>query len=296
MDEPKEPADRIEPPVSPDAVNEGAPAEPPGEPPVEAPPEPAPEDSPPLVAEPRAATDPAPEPGGGLARRLLQAARIAGWVFALAFLVSFLWVGVYRFAAPPGTFTMLARKMSGDLITHPWTPLEEISPHLVVAAVAAEDSRFCAHKGIDLDAIRTALEESRNGGRRRGASTISQQTAKNAFLIAGGGWPRKAAEAWFTVLVEAMWPKRRIMEVYLNIAEWGDGNFGAEAAARARFGKSARDLSAQEAALLASVLPNPHRWRVDPPGPYVRGRAVTVRKRMDIVRRDGLAACVLGAR
>ncbi|WP_428410680.1 monofunctional biosynthetic peptidoglycan transglycosylase [Hyphococcus sp.] len=206
---------------------------------------------------------------------------------------SVLWAGLYAIAAPPGTLLMFQRKLSGDVINHPWTPLEEISPHLVTAVIAAEDTRFCLHNGIDFEAIDKALAEAENGRRLRGASTISQQTAKNAFLWNGGGWVRKGGEAWMTVLIENLWPKRRIMEVYLNIAEWGDGHFGAEAAAQARFHKSAKDLTPYEAALLSSVLPNPHKWRVDPPGPYVRSRSYTIRSRMDQVRRDGLDACVL---
>ena len=219
-------------------------------------------------------------------------------VGALASLVglSIVWAGLYAVTAPPGTLLMLQRKMSGDVIIHPWVTLEEISPHLVQAVIAAEDTRFCLHNGIDFAAIDKALEEKKNGKRLRGASTISQQTAKNAFLWNGGGWLRKGGEAWMTMLIETFWPKQRIMEVYLNIAEWGDGHFGAEAAAQARFGKSAKDLTQHEAALLASVLPNPHTWRVDPPGPYVRQRAGTVRARMHQVRRDGLDACVLKTR
>ncbi len=206
---------------------------------------------------------------------------------------SVIWAGLYAVAAPPGTLLMLQRKMSGDVIIHPWAKLENISPSLVTAVIAAEDTRFCLHNGIDFEAIDKALEEAERGRRLRGASTVSQQTAKNAFLWNGGGWLRKGGEAWMTVLIETFWPKKRIMEVYLNIAEWGDGHFGAEAAAQARFGKSAKDLSPYEAALLASVLPNPHTWRVDPPGPYVRERAGTVRARMNQVRRDGLDVCVL---
>lgn len=220
---------------------------------------------------------------------IARAGAFAG-VGVLAF--SIFWAGTYRVVSPPGTLTMLQRKMSGDVIIHPWTPLGEISPHLVTAVIAAEDTRFCLHNGIDLKAINEAMAEAENGKRLRGASTISQQTAKNAFLWNGGGWVRKGVEAWMTTLIETFWPKRRVMEVYLNVAEWGDGFFGAEAAAQARFNKSARDLTKQEAALLASVLPNPHKWRVNPPGPYVRGRVKTVRKRMDIVKRDGLDACV----
>jgi len=208
------------------------------------------------------------------------------------FFGSILWAAAYRFTPPPGTLLMVERKLSGDVIIHPWKPLEDISPYLVTAVIAAEDTRFCAHNGIDFEAIDKAMEEAENGKRLRGASTISQQTAKNAFLWNGGGWMRKGAEAWMTMVIETLWPKRRIIEVYLNVAEWGDGLFGAEAAAQKRFGKSAKDLTRQEAALLASVLPNPHKWRVDPPGRYVRRRVGTVRSRMRQVKRDGLDGCV----
>ena len=223
----------------------------------------------------------------------MKAARISGWAFVALFFGSLIWVGAYRFAPPPGTLVMLDRKLGGDVIIHPWTKIEDISPNLIYAVIAAEDSRFCLHNGIDFSAIDAALDERKRGGKQRGASTISQQTAKNAFLWNGGGWARKGAEAWFTMVMETFWPKRRIMEVYLNVAEWGDGLFGAEAAAQARFGKSAKDLTKDEAALLAAVLPSPNKWRVDPPGPYVRGRASMLRKRMDRVRYDGLASCVL---
>lgn len=189
---------------------------------------------------------------------------------------------------------MAFRAKAGENVQRTWAPLSAVSPHLVRAVIAAEDSRFCAHGGFDREAIEDALEERRNGERRRGASTISQQTVKNAFLWNGGGWARKGVEAWFTLLADKIWGKRRTMELYLNVAEWGDGLFGAEAAARARFGKAAAALSPREAALLAAVLPNPHKWRVDPPGPYVRRRAGTIRKRMEVVRRERLDACVLG--
>ena len=229
----------------------------------------------------------------GAIDRMTIIQRAAAWGVVLLFVGSILWAGVYRFSQPPGTLLMLERKMSGDVIIHPWVSLDEISPHLVTAVIAAEDTRFCLHNGIDFEAIDEAIEEAENGGRLRGASTISQQTAKNAFLWSGRSWLRKGAEAWMTFVIETLWPKRRIMEMYLNIAEWGDGHFGAEAAAQKRFGKSAKDLTRHEAALLAAVLPNPHKWRVDPPGPYVRGRASTLRSRMSQVQRDALDACVL---
>jgi len=229
----------------------------------------------------------------GWAGRLRRSVKYLGLAFVAGLAGSILWAGVYRVASPPGTLTMLERKLSGDVIIHPWTKLEDISPHLVRAVMAGEDTRFCLHGGIDFDAIEKAVTNAQNGKRLRGASTISQQTAKNAFLWNGGGWARKGGEAWMTLVIETLWSKRRIMEVYLNVAEWGDGHFGAEAAAQKRFGKAAKDLTAREAALLASVLPNPHKWRVDPPGPYVRGRTRTLRSRMEQVRRDGLDDCVL---
>ena len=219
--------------------------------------------------------------------------RALGWAFVVFVFGSILWTGLYRFVGPPATLVMLERRIEGADIRRDWRPLDEISPELVVAVIAAEDTRFCRHEGLDFKAIGEAVDEARDGKRRRGASTISQQTAKNAFLWNGGGFARKGVEAWFTLVVETLWPKRRVMEVYLNVAEWGDGLFGAEAAAQARFGKSAKDLTKREAALLAAVLPSPNKWRVDPPGPYVQRRAATLRKRMDQVRRDGLAACVL---
>ncbi|MEL7491657.1 MAG: monofunctional biosynthetic peptidoglycan transglycosylase [Pseudomonadota bacterium] len=228
--------------------------------------------------------------GAGRLKRSAEYVAITG---AALVAISILWAGAYRFVSPPATLTMLERKLGGDVILHPWTKLENISPHLVRAVIAGEDTRFCRHRGIDLEAIEKAVEESRRGKRLRGASTISQQTAKNAFFWNGGGWARKGGETWMTLLIETLWPKRRVMEVYLNVAEWGDGLFGAEAAAQARFGKAAKDLSPYEAALLASVLPSPHKWRVHNPGPYVRGRAATLRKRMEQVRRDGLDRCVL---
>jgi monofunctional biosynthetic peptidoglycan transglycosylase len=204
-----------------------------------------------------------------------------------------IWVFAYAVVEPPTTLTMVRRALGGADVRREVVPLERISPHLIRAVIAAEDTRFCRHRGFDRVEIARAMEQARGGGRLRGASTLSQQTAKNAFLWTGGGWPRKAAEAGLTVAIEAAWPKRRILEIYLNAAEWGDGLFGAEAAAQARFGKSAADLTAREAALLAAVLPSPNRWRLDPPGEYVTSRAATLEARMAVVRRDALANCVL---
>lgn len=191
-----------------------------------------------------------------------------------------------------GTVNMVLRP-AGTTFRQKWVPLEQISPNLIHAVIAAEDTRFCAHDGIDFEAINAAIEDNKSGRRRRGGSTITQQTAKNVFLWNGGGYARKAVEAWFTLYIDTIWSKRRIMEVYLNIAEWGDGIFGAEAAAQARFGKPASQLSAREAALLAAVLPSPNKWRVNPPGSYVRTRAGTLQSRARSVKTQGLAACVL---
>lgn len=197
------------------------------------------------------------------------------------------------FAPVPGTANMAGRVLQGTPIYHTWTPIEEISPHLVRAVIAAEDTRFCQHSGVDVDAIRTALDERETKGRLRGASTLTQQTAKNVFLWNGGGFVRKAGEAWMAVFIDGFWGKERVLEMYLNVAEWGDGLYGAEAAAYGRFGKPASELTAFEAARLAAVLPSPNKWRANPAGPYVRQRTRTIQARMNVVKRDGLDACVL---
>ncbi|MEQ9504737.1 MAG: monofunctional biosynthetic peptidoglycan transglycosylase [Hyphomonas sp.] len=197
---------------------------------------------------------------------------------------------------PPGTILMTQRSGQGEKVRYDWTPLDKISPNLVLAVIGAEDAKFCEHGGIDWDAIEQAREYNRKheGKKRRGGSTISQQTAKNVFFWNGGGMPRKAGEAWMTYVTETVWGKRRIMEVYLNVAEWGDGIFGAEAAAQARFGKSAADLTPLEAARLAAVLPSPNKWSADNPGPYVRKRTGSIQSRMRVIANEGYAACVLG--
>ena len=155
---------------------------------------------------------------------------------------------------------------------HDWVAWDEISPNAAVAVVAAEDQKFAYHLGFDVESIDRAMKEAKRGRRLRGASTISQQVAKNLFLWPGQSWIRKGFEAWFTLLIEALWPKQRILEVYLNSAEFGRGVWGVEAASRRFFGKPARRLSRQEAALLAAVLPNPKRFRVEAPSGYVRQR------------------------
>lgn len=197
-----------------------------------------------------------------------------------------------RIIPVPGTILMVQRAIAGETIRKDWTPIEEISPHLPRAILGGEDSRFCEHHGIDFEAVQDALSDNAEGGRRRGGSTITQQSAKNVFLWNGGGYARKAVEAWFALYTNVVWGKRRTMEIYLNVAEWGDGIFGAEAAAQARFGKPASDLSKREAALLAAVLPSPNKWRVDPPGPYVSGRAGTLMQRGEVIRTSGYDSCL----
>jgi len=189
-----------------------------------------------------------------------------------------------------GTWNMILRP-DGTALQREWVPIERISPHLISAVIAAEDSRFCLHDGIDFKALNAAIADNQSGGRRRGGSTITQQTAKNVFLWNGGGYARKAAEAWSALYIDTIWTKRRIMEVYLNVAEWGDGIFGAEAAAQARFNKPATDLTRREAALLAAVLPSPNKWRTDPAGPYVRGRTETLMQRAISIEAENLQRC-----
>jgi monofunctional glycosyltransferase len=222
------------------------------------------------------------------------------WSFLLFVVAPFLWVFAYGFIESPGTILMVQRSMQGQDVRRTPVKLDEISPHLVRAVIAAEDSKFCRHDGFDTEAIQAALkanERSANQakGKVRGGSTISQQTAKNLFLWPHRDWVRKGAEAYFTALTELMWPKKRIMEAYLNAAEWGDGLFGAEAAAQARFGVSAKNLTARQASLLASVLPSPNKWSADKPGPYVRRRAASIEARMYVLRNEGLDLCVLDA-
>ncbi len=199
---------------------------------------------------------------------------------------------LFRFVPVPATPLMMGLMLSGEPVSHTWMPLERISPNLVRAVIASEDAKFCLHDGFDWEAIDEAMAANASGARLRGASTISQQTAKNLFLPPDRTWLRKAVEAYLTVWLEALWPKRRILETYLNIAEWGPRRFGAEAAAEANFHKSAARLSAVEAARLAAILPNPNSYRADVPGPYVGRRSEILIRRMREVRRGGLDACV----
>ena len=216
------------------------------------------------------------------------------WGLVTVFVGIHIYALALKFIPVPGTILMAQRAMGGEDIKRNWTRLEDFSPFLVSAVIAAEDAKFCQHEGIDWDAVQDAFDHNSEGGRRRGGSTITQQTAKNVFLWNGGGFVRKVPEAWMASFIDYTWGKKRVMEMYLNIAEWGDGIFGAEAAAQTRFNKSAKDLTPRQAALLASVLPSPNKWRVDPPGEYVNKRARTVQARLFVVRNEGYADCVLG--
>jgi monofunctional biosynthetic peptidoglycan transglycosylase len=203
------------------------------------------------------------------------------------------WVAVYRFVPPPVTELMVERLMEGHGLDHRWRPLSRISPAAPRAAIAAEDARFCQHHGFDFTAVQKALRHNEaDPDRLRGGSTISQQTAKNVFLWPERSWVRKGFEAYFTVLIEALWGKQRIMEVYLNTVEMGPGIYGIEAAAQHYYGVSAQDLSPLQAAHLIAILPSPLKWQAIDPGPYVRRRIGRIGAGERTVSRDDMAACV----
>jgi monofunctional glycosyltransferase len=215
------------------------------------------------------------------------------WLVVLVVVLPVAAVALYRFVPPPATYLMLQRRVEGEGLDYRWRSLDQISPELQQAVIASEDARFCRHQGFDTAAIVKALADNQeNPERIRGGSTISQQTAKNAFLWPGRSWVRKGVEAWFTFWIELFWPKSRILEVYLNVAEWGPGVYGAEAGARHWFGKSAADLTRLEAARLAAILPSPRRYKAANPGPYVRSRTRKTIANMGVIRRDGLAGCL----
>lgn len=215
-------------------------------------------------------------------RRLLKALALAVLLLLGGSLAGVL---VLRWAPVPTTALMLARRLEpkARAQVHAWVPLEEIAPSLGLAVLAAEDQNFSEHWGFDWQAIEKALAHNERSRRKKGASTVTQQTAKNLFLWEGRTWVRKGFEAWFTLLLELAWPKRRILEVYLNSVEFGEGVFGAEAAARTFFRKPAKRLSAEESALLAAVLPSPRRFRADAPSPYVRGRQAWILEQMRLM-------------
>lgn len=204
------------------------------------------------------------------------------------FLLSIVWVLLYRWVPPPATLHMLKRRAEAGAassenpqIRYRFVRLEEMSDQLPLAVVASEDQRFPVHNGFDVDAILDAFQRNRKGGNIRGGSTISQQVAKNVFLWHGRSYFRKAVEAYFTMLIEVLWGKERILEVYLNIAEMGDGVFGVEAASQKYFKKPAKEVGRQQAALLAAVLPNPIKLSAQNPSSYVRKRRSRIARAMD---------------
>jgi len=203
--------------------------------------------------------------------------------------ISLALVVVYRFVPVPVTATML---MDENGVTKDWEPLSRIDRNMVSAVIGGEDGKFCEHDGFDREAIEAAIRRNQQGGRIRGGSTISQQTAKNVFLWQGGGYFRKGLEAWFTLLIENIWGKRRIMEVYLNVAETGIGTYGVEAGSERYFNHSAARLSQSEAARMAAALPLPKERPVLNPTGFTRRYGNTIQARIGVVRRDGLDACI----
>jgi monofunctional biosynthetic peptidoglycan transglycosylase len=217
------------------------------------------------------------------------------WLLALPFLfaaASLLQVAVLRFVDPPFSAFMVARQLEGWRqgdwrfgVSYDWRDLDRIAPTLPLSMVAAEDQNFASHHGFDLRAIEKARVHNAKGRKVRGASTISQQVAKNLFLWQGQSrpsrWLRKGFEVWYTLLIELMWPKTRILEVYANVAELGDGVYGAQAAARRFWGKDAARLTANESARLAAVLPAPRRYSARDPGPYVQRRARWIQRQVN---------------
>jgi monofunctional biosynthetic peptidoglycan transglycosylase len=204
--------------------------------------------------------------------------RFIAWLLAFLLLLSVGSVALLRWVDPPTTAFILRERLSigepgkPQSVQYRWVDWQQTSPHIKVAVIAAEDQKFLAHYGFDLESISDALQDRERGRRVRGASTLTQQVAKNLFLWPGQSWIRKALEAYFTVLIETLWPKQRILEVYVNVAEFGTGVFGVGAAAETFFNKPAARVSAPEAALLAAVLPNPKRMKVRAPSRYVLSR------------------------
>ncbi len=239
----------------------------------------------------RAKRRPAKGSGGARVSRLQRGLRsLRRWILSLvlgtaALLV--LWIAAYAVLPVPTTPYIVSERLRLGGVERDWVPIEDISPNLQRAAVAAEDANFCLHWGFDMAAIRAAIE----AGATRGGSTISQQTVKNAFLWHGRSWPRKVLEAAITPVMELVWSKRRILEVYLNVAEFDEGVFGAEAAARHHFGVSAADLSETQAARLAAILPAPRARSASAPSDFVQRRAAAIRDGAATIRADGRDAC-----
>lgn len=212
-----------------------------------------------------------------------RALRIVLKVVVAMFVLSIALTAVYRWVNPPITLLMISRALNGADINKKWVPLDEISPNLVRASIASEDNNYLGHRGFDLGAIYDAIDERNSGKRQRGASTISQQTAKNVFLWSGKSWIRKGLEVYFTFLIEHIWGKERIMEVYLNVIEMGNGVYGAEAAAQHYFGRSSAKLTQRQAALIVAAYPNPRQRDPAHPTIYLNKRASQIQRLMPLM-------------
>ena len=221
-------------------------------------------------------------------RKTFKVLRIIACSILAAIALSVALVMCFRWVPPPTSAVMLERRVANLFCEEPrtatcyqWVDWESISPHLLLAVVAAEDQKFPDHRGFDLEAISEVLEKRKNADRMRGASTITQQVAKNLFLWSGRSYVRKGLEAYFTVLLEMLWPKRRILEVYVNIAEFGEGTYGVWAASKTLLKKDPASLTREDAALLAAVLPNPRRFKVTHPSSYVAYRQYWIERQME---------------
>ncbi len=214
--------------------------------------------------------------------------------FVVGVVIPVVLVLIFRFVPPPVTYLMVERAVQGHGMDYRWRPLSKISPNMVNAAIAAEDATFCEHHGFDFEAIQKAMDRNAAGKKLVGGSTISQQTAKNVFLWPGRSWVRKGFEAYFTVLIETLWGKKRIMEAYLNVAETGSGIYGVEAASQRYFHKPAKDLTSAEASRLAAILPSPLRYKAVGGGAYVQRRSRAIGGNAVTVRSESLSGCVLG--
>jgi len=207
--------------------------------------------------------------------------RILGRIIAAAMVAVFAVILLYRFVNPPYSSLMVANALAGRTLKHRWVPLKEISPYLVSAVVTSEDGRFCVHRGVDWKEMENALERAeKRGDSPRGASTIPMQTVKNLFLWQSRSYIRKGIEIPLAYIASALWPKQRMLEIYLNIAEWGPGVFGAQAAARHHFRSHAGKLTRRQSAQLAAALPNPHVRNAGRPGPKTRALARRIETRI----------------
>ncbi len=247
--------------------------------------------------QPQPAPEPAPQP---ISRPVAPPPRkrlpIFKWLGLTAlFLVGFsiVQVCVYRFVPVPVTLLMVERLVQGNGLDHRWVGSSDINDNLRSAVIAAEDARFCSHNGFDVKAIQAAERYNATHKKKRGASTISQQTAKNVFLWPDRSWVRKGFEAWYTFLIEHLWPKERIMTVYLNSVEWAPGVYGAEAASQYWFHHSARTLSPAEASKLAAILPDPDKWKAVGSGRYVSKRSGSIQARAKVVDHSGYDSCTV---